>query len=169
VEIIEPQVIADGTTKKTKYCLRFQKSWYKQYRWIHYDETIKGVLCFTCIQAESLRLSDLSRKTEPTFIKNGFRNWKKAQERFLQHHRSASHRFAEEQLGLHVAASKHPTINAQLCQQKKAEQTVACKCMHAIMSTAKFLARQGLPFWGHSHDDGSFKQLLLLRVRIFPS
>ena len=82
VEIIEPQVIADGTTKKTKYCLRFQKSWYKQYPWIHYDETITGVLCFTCIQAESLRLSDLSRKTEPTFIKNGFRNWKKAQERF---------------------------------------------------------------------------------------
>jgi len=67
-----------------------------------------------------------------------------------------------------VAASKHPTINAQLCQQKKAEQTVARKCMHAIMSTAKLLARQGLPFRGHSDDDGTFKQLLLLRSEDIP-
>ena len=98
VEEIAPQIVVNGSTKKLKYTLHFQNSWYEQYPWIHYDVGVHGVLCFTCTKAESLCLAELSKKREPTFITTGFKNWKKAREKFAEHQRSASHRFAAEQL-----------------------------------------------------------------------
>jgi hypothetical protein len=62
VEEIAPQIVL-GSTKKVKYTLHFQNSWYEQYPWIHYDVGVHGVLCFTCTKAESLCLAELSKKT----------------------------------------------------------------------------------------------------------
>ena len=165
VEEIAPQIVL-GSTKKVKYTLHFQNSWYEQYPWIHYDVGVHGVLCFTCTKAESLCLAELSKKREPTFITTGFKNWKRAREKFSEHQRSASHRFAAEQL--QTACSKLPTIDAQLCQQTHSEQMVARKCLDAIFSSAQFLARQGISFRGHANDAGNFKQLLSLRSKDIP-
>ena len=146
--------------KGKRNCLKFQKSWYEQFPWIHFDTRINAVICFTCAKAESLHLSDLARKRESTFITTGFSNWKKAKERFAAHQHSGAHRFAIEQV---YNAKSRPTIDGQIMQQKNEQQLAARKCLHKIFTSARFLARQGLAFRGHDTDDGNFKQMLLVR------
>lgn len=145
--------------KDKKNCLKFQESWYRKFPWIHYDTSISGVLCFTCRKVESLNLFDLSRNREQTFIKTGFKNWKKALQRFSEHANCSSHRFAQEQL----AFSCKPTIDAQLSQQCSEQQKNAQKSLTTIFSTVRYLARQGLAFRGHEAEEGNFKELLRVR------
>ena len=90
-------------------CLKFQTSWYDKFPWIHFDEQLKAVLCFICLKAESLHINELARKREMTFVTIGFTNWKKALEKFGEHDKSASHRFAREQLLM----TAKPGVDAQ--------------------------------------------------------
>ncbi|XP_068205181.1 uncharacterized protein [Palaemon carinicauda] len=41
--------------------LRFQSSWYNEFPWLHFHESIGGVLCHTCVRASPQRLSDFAR------------------------------------------------------------------------------------------------------------
>jgi hypothetical protein len=145
--------------KEKKNCLKFQKSWYQKYPWIHYDVKLNGVLCFTCLKAESLNVCNLVRKREDTFTKTGFRNWKKALEKFTEHDRCAAHRFAREQL----VAGLRPGIDTQISKHISEQQARSRKALQAIFTSAKLLARQGLAFRGHDTDEGNFKQLLRVR------
>jgi hypothetical protein len=77
--------------------LRFQDHWFNRHPWLHYDDTIKGVLCICCAKAWQLQLIDFSKLAEATFMYQGFRNWKKALEKFKAHELSSFHQHAMEQ------------------------------------------------------------------------
>lgn len=145
--------------KDKKNCLKFQSSWYQKYTWIHYDDKLKGVLCFICLKAHALNVCNLVRKREETFTQVGFRNWKKALEKFSEHDRSSSHRFSREQL---VAGSR-PGVDTQISKHVNEQQVRARKALYIIFTSAQLLARQGLAFRGHETDEGNFKQLLRVR------
>lgn len=61
---------------KTKK-LYFQQSWFEKYPWLHYDPTLKAVLCFYCSNAYAADVLGSAKCTEPTFTSSGFSNWKK--------------------------------------------------------------------------------------------
>lgn len=145
--------------KDKKNCLKFQATWYQKFSWLHFDDKLNAVLCFTCVKAESLKLCELARKRELTFISKGFKNWKKALEKFTEHDNSASHRFAREQLLLQAK----PTVDAQISKHKNEQQISALKSLRIIFSSVRYLARQGLAFRGHETDGGNFMQLLSVR------
>lgn len=157
VNTIRPQHLGRMKTR----VLHFQRGWFQKYKWLHYVPSLQGVPCFTCAKADRLHLVHLANKRDPAFITNGFRNWKKALERFRSHESSQCHNFSYMQLQRINQAQ--PAINAQLSTQLQGRQAKARNCLRIIFTTAKFLARQGLAFRGHKNDDGNFKQLLLVR------
>ena len=55
-----------------------------------------------------------------------------------------------------------------LSQQLSADSTVAQKCLHVIFTTTGYLARQGLPLWGHNDEEGNFRQLVAIRSNDVP-
>uniref|UniRef100_A0A8C4QC37 Uncharacterized protein n=1 Tax=Eptatretus burgeri TaxID=7764 RepID=A0A8C4QC37_EPTBU len=76
--------------------LKFQQQWFKDFPWLHFDQSIGRVLCHTCTDAFREKLTKLARCAEDAFVSKGFRNWKKATEKFRQHERSNTHRLASE-------------------------------------------------------------------------
>ena len=90
----------------------------------------------------------------------GFRNWKKALDKFKAHELSAAHRYATQQLQHHNSSEP---IESMLSSQVQSDQHNSRKCLHMAFTTLRFLARQGLAIRGHDADEGNFKQLLMLR------
>ena len=72
--------------------------WFSRWTWLHYNRSNDSVICFLCTTAENKNLISNVHKRDPAFVQNGFRNWKKATTRFIQHESSNSHREATERL-----------------------------------------------------------------------
>ena len=139
--------------------LRFQSNWFKRFLWLHYACELKGVLCFHCANAHNSDLLKLASKTEDVFISIGFRNWKKAIEKFEKHEKSHTHALALHQL----QQKKTKPITAQISDKKLMEQADNRKSLLAIFSSLRYLARQGLALRGHEQDEGNFQHLLEMR------
>jgi hypothetical protein len=150
-------------SNKGKRVLSFQASWFAEFPWIHYCSEVQGVLCFHCARAESLKLTNLANKRETAFTVDGFSNWKKGIEKFRDHQKSQSHRFAVQQL---VQSTK--PVDQQLSSQRLSCQQDSRHCLSMLFTTLKYLARQGLAMRGHSYEDGNYIQLLKLRATDVP-
>ena len=146
-------ILNRALTEKT---LAFQNSWYDEFKWLHYSEDVKGVLCYTCLIAKKNgTISNFSKQSGLTFIENSFRNWKKAKEKFRKHKICESYRLAVLQL----QQSYGPSVQQQLLQFNQKSQKEAQKALLLIISSVRFLARQGLAFRGHKENEGNFWQL----------
>jgi hypothetical protein len=135
-------------------CLKFQASWYSKYPWLHFSITLQRILCFFCSRASVPQDSH----PEPAFVTKGFRNWKKALEKFAEHDASCFHRRAVK----HGQAST--PVSALLIKRNNEQQSLARRMLLMIMTSLRFLARQGLAMRGHEDKNGNFEQLLLRRV-----
>jgi len=134
-------------------CLTFQASWYSKYPWLHFSVTLQRILCFYCSRAP---VSPDSHP-EPAFITKGFRNWRKAIEKFDTHQVSDFHRSAVNQ------GQANTSVSALLVKGNKDRQSFARRMLLMLMTSLRFLARQGLAVRGHEDKNGNFEQLLLLR------
>lgn len=142
---------------------RFQASWFQRWPWLHYIENSDAVLCHVCTKANNLELP-LTEKGDPAFTTTGYTGWKKATESgkgFAKHENSTFHKNA---LSLLTEAEKSKDIAEQLCSQYEAEKITRRNNLIKILSSVRFLARQGLPLRGHGADTNSnLNQLLILR------
>ena len=100
-----------------------------------------------------------SSTIDRAFVSRGFDNWKKGHERFKQHSKSVLHREAM----MKICQMNSPTIDAQLSCQVKQAQDLHFKHFLVLLSSLKFLSRQGLAVRGHDEIEGNLMQLLLLR------
>lgn len=146
--------------KGKKKVLHFQCSWFQRFPWLHYSPEVKAAMCFYCAKAHSMSLLSLCTQNETTFIETGFTKWKHALEVFAGHQKSACHSHAVSQLSQMKAAS----VISQLSAQKQAEQENARKCLVKVVTSIRYLARQGLAFRGHQEENGNFLQLVQLRA-----
>ena len=145
--------------------IKFQSHWFDKFPWLHYDMSRKAVFCFTCLTAKEKHATDIAKCVETAFTEDGFRNWRKALEKFAVHHKSESHRLAE----FHLAhMSKQSNISCQLNKQIKDDQQLARKCMNVIFNAIRYLARQGLALRGHETDGGNLMQLLKFKSKDSP-
>ena len=153
-ECIKSQALSNRT-------LKFQQSWFKKFPWLHYAENIGGVLCFTCVTARQQKADNLARCAEEAFVTNGFSNWKKACEKFSNHEKSQAHKLSLQSL---KAQTNKPIMVAQLNKKALEDQRNAWNALLKIITTLKFLARQGLAIRGKELQEGNFKNLLSLRM-----
>lgn len=101
-----------------------------------------------------------------TFITDGFGHWGKALKRFEEHEKSNTHKEAVAKL---AAITTSVPISTRLNEQCASAQSLHRDMLMKVLSSIKFLARQGLPLRGHNSDiEGNLRQLLLLRAEDDP-
>ena len=123
------------------------------------------MLCFTCLIAKKNgTISNFSKQSDPAFIENRFRNWKKVKEKFRKHEMCETHRLA----ALQLQQSYGPSVQLQLLQFNQKSQKEAQKALLLIISSVRFLARLGLAFRGHKKNEGNFWRLLKVRANECP-
>ena len=158
----KPSSIPPQKDKSRTLC--FQKHWYNKFPWLHFSPQLQGVICFQCSSAIKRGLMKTER-CEPTFTTIGFRNWKKALEKFSVHqasvlHRQAVFKISQQDKGVNVAL--------QLSKQNCKQQELNRKSFLAVVQAVRYLLRQGMPFRGHAETEGNLQQLLLMQAELDP-
>lgn len=127
--------------------------------------------CCTCRTAKSRGLLTFSKHYSPAFVDDGFKNLKKALQKFRDHECSIMH----QESVIKVAATSDTVagIDVQLCTQLESDQQYHRRMLMKLLRSIRFLARQGLPFRGHREDiettaNGNFLQLLLFQAQECP-
>ena len=148
---------------KSKVILRsFNSTWFDKWCWLHWDESSQRAFCFTCISAcKQNRLR--SANADVAFISRGFQNWKDATISFRTHEGSSCHKEAVEQMITLPATTQDigECLSSAVAEAKKNSRA----CFMKVLTSIKFLARQGLPLRGDGIGEleGNFNQLIQLR------
>ena len=141
----------------------FLAKWYDDFTWLEYDTDVDADFCYICRTAAA---KFHHQPHEPIFTTAGFKNWKKAFETFRQHEKSASHVRAAT---IHISRLKNATIIDKVVEQKNKEKQEALKCLHMILASVCYLARQGLAMGDKDHqEDGNLSQLLRFQAELSP-
>ena len=161
-------------SKRRSFCY----SWYEKYRWLHYIEEEDAVLCFYCATAVQLKMP-MRGYMDTVFSTSGLFNWKKALDKFSKHDQSACHCDAISMVA--AASTEIMNVGTQLSAEYTEQKALNRKCLLAIMSNIRFLARQGLALRGAHYDadmtsdsiggerESNFMRLLLLRKNEIPN
>jgi len=104
----------------------------------------------------------LARKGEQAFVSTGFANWKDPRQDFDRHQTSEMHIECANKWHHHLHGER---VDTMLCSEKKKQQAENRAALEAIVSSLKFLGRQGLSFRGHIESEGNVMQLLEVRKR----
>ena len=103
------------------------------------------------------------RQSNTTFLDTGFKSWNKAIERFNEHERSQMHKEAILKLSMKHSSTD---IGAQLHTQCEDRRHFHREMLMKLLSSIRYLSRQGLALRGHNESsdalDGNLLQLLLL-------
>jgi len=144
---------------KSSVVLRsFQPQWFKRWPWLHYKEEGDLAFCFTCMTAfRNKHLHAVSNK-EQSFISTGFSNWKDASKKFSKHQDSHCHKEAVLKTTATVNVSE--ILSSALAKEHLERR----KCFLKVLSSVRFLSRQGLALRGDGDEsDSNFMQLINLR------
>ena len=148
--------------KKNPVKRSFQSSWFDKWSWLHYLEDQDIVLCFTCARAHAENKLQWSSNADFAFVKKGFSNWKDATGKFGIHAASKCHK--EAVLKLVTLPSTTKDVGESLSAAHQQEKLQRRQNFLKVLSTIRYLARQGLPLRGHGDEsDSNFLQLMKLR------
>ena len=134
----------------------FQSKWYVTFPWLTVCTTIKKVLCLYCRYASQHSLLTFSKMGESAFTETGFRNWRKAVEKFKCHECSHVHREAQ----IKWTARGQATIESRLQSQLAQSQLTRRQGLLAQIRAIVFLCRQGIALRGNTEKEGNLSQLL---------
>ena len=147
--------------KKIEY-RSFNSKWFDNEKcsaWLHWDSETEKSYCFMCRNIYLLNQLTLSKCTENAFISSGFDTWKNATKAFERHRKSACHQEAVLSWHHHL---KRANISTQFDQQIIRDHQNNRHCLEMLFTSVEYLARQALPFRGHSEERGNFYQLVAL-------
>ena len=134
--------------KAQKRELKFQHNWFNIFPWLHWDTT--KIVCYYCAMAYAD--SAPAGKGENAFISTGYKNWKHAIDNFKEHEGSTSHNDA-----LRIFANRDKCVIATcLSAQINKGQMKARSVLKVVLSTWKYIGRQGIAVRGHLAETGNF-------------
>ena len=141
----------------------FQPQWFSRFSWLHYVEEGDLAFCFVCNKAYLENKLHSVSNLEHSYISTGYTNWKDATAKFPKHELSNCHKDAVLKVVTLPATTRD--IGESLCTQYAEERLVRRQCFLKLMSSLKYLARQGLPLRGSgTESDSNYMQLLYLRA-----
>ncbi|KAK0144412.1 Zinc finger MYM-type protein 1 [Merluccius polli] len=153
---LEPQTSGSRSSTESRDRVEATERWFRDFPWLHYSSSDKGVLCFYCSKASNR--SSFGKRTDAVFISAGFRNCKKALGKFSAHEKKHSHCHS-----VTVSAHQSNPVGAQLSSSLGKQQEEVRHCSVNITSSVQYLARQGQALRGHTGVSGNLYQLLKLR------
>ena len=127
----------------------FKASRYKKWRWLHYIEENDTVLCYVCMHANYYQMLLSNKNKEEVFITSGFSNWKNATE--LE---DAVSRF------LKIPSETNNLIQT-IRSTLKLQQDQNRKTLIKIISSIRYLTRQGIALRGHNKENWNFIHYLI--------
>lgn len=153
--------------KKDRNNRRFQEDWFKRWSWLDWNFASESVLCFPCrMVSNQLDEHLFSKCNETAFVQTGFSNWKDATRCFKKHEGSSCH---AESVNRWCAYIKGINVASQISSHHTENQKLSQAMLLKILSTVRYLSRQGLAFRGHTYDSGNFRLLLQLRCEDDPN
>ena len=159
----QPKLKSFPTKKLGKNKVEYRSSnskWFDNEKWSHWDSGTEKAYCFICRNIYLLNKLTFSKCAENSFISSGFSMWKNATKAFEKHRKSACHQEAVLKWYHHL---KQTNISAQLSDQIRNDQKINRHCLEMLFTSVEYLARQALPFRGHTEERGNFHQLMVLR------
>ncbi len=142
----------------------FQATWFNRFKWLHYDVGQDAAYCFVCCKAVKEGKIRLSSYTEGSFLVKGFTNWKDATRMFTKHESCDFHKSTA------VALASRVDVGDMLSKQAATEKQQNRQYLLKVLSSIRFLARQGLPLRGDGDEtDSNLHQLLVLRGEDYPA
>ena len=133
---IDKPTLAKLSVKKRN----FQPQWYKQFSWLTVCISSKKAYCLYFRHAVQHNLIMFSKIGEKAFTEDGFRNWRKALEKFKSHEGSHVHREAK----LKWMARGKPTIESQISSQVAQQQSLRRQGLLVQLRAIVYLTRQGI-------------------------
>ena len=116
-----------------------------------YDVEEDSVTCVFCNRQKSNLLSE--RCKEETFLKTGYKNWKKATEKFDKHQQSKYHKTA---LTYELIVPQCRNALDMIDENEKKPRELNRHIFFAILETLQHLTRQGLAVRGDDDDESNF-------------
>jgi len=138
----------------------FRAEWFDKYPWLEWDGPSQAAFCHCCRMSTKLRLVTFSHCSDDAFSIRGFSNWKHAHDKFVCHEGSTSHKEAALKWSNYVSSISISTHLKTGLEQQQAQNRQA---LLEMLSSLRFLARQGLAIRGHTDKTSNYHQLLLLR------
>ena len=136
----------------------FRSVWFNPYKWLHYDLGKDAAFCFLCCKAVKAGKANVTSNAEKSFLVSGFTNWKDATRGFKNYEECDFHKVCTSALATTVDVGD--TLNAAAISEKEKNREYLLK----VLSSVRFLARQGLALRGDGDEqDSNLMQLLQLR------
>lgn len=141
-----------------KYNRHFCAGWFNKWSWLHWDVRIERAYCHVCITA-FVQKKLTAANADPAFITRGYVNWKNATAAFKAHEISSCHKEAVAKLITLPASTRDvgESLSAVVATQKSLNRA----CFMKVLSSIRYLARQGLALRGDDDSD-NFTQMLKL-------
>ena len=145
----------------------FQPSWFDSRPWMHYDESQDRAFCHLCMLAyRDRKLRNLN--LDKAYILNGYSNGKEACVSFRKHEASKCHQ--ESVLKVESLPKAFGDIGEKMSKTHSEEKSDNRDCLRKILSSIRFLARQGISLRGDDDEsdgngdddeiDGNYTQIL---------
>ena len=153
------------TTIDGKFNRKFRAECYSLYtKWLEYSFSKDAVFCRFC----RIFFSQFTN-ADPKFARIGFKNWKKATEKFVGHAESVSHKNAEIIYMNRLQQDKNNSSIASLSIYYSEEQRRNREHLKNVISCVIYLAKQGLALRGHDETTGSLNQGNFIELLKFKS
>ena len=133
-----------GVSNPVNRC--FQAAWFDRFKWIHYDSGQDCAFCFVCCKAVKDKKARLSSYTEDSFLVKGFTNWKDATRIFGRHESCDFHKMSASALASRVDVGDMLSKEAATLKQQNRQYLLR------LLSSLRYLARQGLPLRGDGDE-----------------
>ena len=152
--------------KKNTVYRSYQSKWFSLHPWLHYVESNDSALCHVCmLAAKQKKVSGMC--SDQTFVTRGYCNWKDAVMAFKKHEESKCHKESTDVML--IIPSQHRNVGEMLSGQLARQKAVNRRMLYSIISSIRYLARQGLPLRGDGNEeDRNFSQLMKLKAEIAP-
>ena len=161
-QVRNPEIISQSRKRQGSKYRQFQPVWYERYPWLVLCMTKLKAFCHLCKYCTKNKL--LEHPSDSAFVSLGYDNWKRALERFQRHADCLSHKEAAKK----VMQIQRPGIDCLLDGQCLKSQQLHRRMLYTVLSSLRFLVRQGLAIRGHDEMESNLMQLLLLRCDDIP-
>ena len=129
---------------------KFSPDYYAQYSWLEYRNSKNATFCFVCRY-----FGKNNSNVENTFTLTGFKNLRKASNRYKENHNCSSHKTSTELYlnRLAFVEKGSQTISSQLDSQHKKIVEGNRSYLTMIIEMTLWLCKQGLAFRGHNETE----------------
>ncbi|KAG8645341.1 hypothetical protein MANES_10G056233v8 [Manihot esculenta] len=126
---------------------RFQVAWFKDYEWLEYSVSKDKAYCLYCYL-----FANNNRSGGNVFTEIGFNNWKDERRAFVNHEGSPGSSHSGCRMKVEQYYNQRGNVNQLLTRQTAAMEDDYRTRLSMVVSVARILLEEGLPFRGHDES-----------------